>query len=201
TIATLEHFESGARSSRWTRGASVSPMSPQSTRMEFSFSEDGEPVNPFRIFHLSIADATGNEWLADVLSTRRPAWTTNGVVEFVGGLWQAEDAWKITMRALRSAGFSDADCWNVTSISIPAPKTQQPLPHHVQLGSLKVHLATIMAPGAYVTNSWRKVRRYWGKEPSVYTLGILLEGELGDKRPVIVEATDQNNRVAIPFPN
>ena len=76
-------------------------MSPQSTRMEFSFSEDGEPVNPFRIFHLSIADATGNEWLADVLSTRRPAWTTNGVVEFVGGLWQAEDAWKLIKMSVK----------------------------------------------------------------------------------------------------
>ncbi len=192
-IATLEQLQSGLESHHDHNPVSGDPANPRSTRLRFSFRERNQPADQYRLHKLTISDATGNRWSPYLNRLQRggPAWTTNGVAQFVGALWPGEAAWKIELQALRGADFATEEGWSVPPISLPNPATHDDLTNRFQLGDVSIQVANILAPAVEVTNSWRWIVRYWGQEDSVYGLGVKFDGEMGDRRLVVVDARDQ----------
>lgn len=190
--ATLVKLISGSSTSSIAQGAPASPANPRSTRMEFSFSESGRPVDHYRIHQLTISDATGNKWSPYLgINNARAGWTTNGAAEFVGALWPGEDAWKIELQALRNADFAGDEIWSPPVIPLPNQQTHDDLTNRFEVDGLSIQLANIQAPGVQITNSWQWIVRYWGQEPSVYAMGVKFDDDMRDRRLVVVEAKDQ----------
>ncbi|MBI1178751.1 hypothetical protein GC207_15070 [bacterium] len=193
--ATLTKLIAGSPTSSVAQGAPASPANPRSTRMEFSFSESGKPVDHYRIHHLAIADATGNKWSPYLnINGGRGGWSTNGATEFLGALWPGEDAWKIELQALRNADFAETEIWSPPVIPLPNAQTHDDLTNRFEVDGLSIHLANIEAPGVEVTDSWQSIVRYWGQESSVYALGVMFDEDMRDRRLVLVGAEDQRGK-------
>jgi hypothetical protein len=92
--ATLVRFASGPGSPSVTGNAPLSEATPRSVRLNFDFTENGQPTDQHRVHWVSLADATGNKWEPhfDPIRPTGYSWVTNGMVEFVGGVWPGEDA-------------------------------------------------------------------------------------------------------------
>ena len=191
--ATLIRFESGPGSPSVTESAPISEVSPRSTLLEFDYAESEKPTDDFRLHKVTISDATGNKWspFLDPITPSSSRWAKNGATEFLGGLWPGEDAWKLEVQAIRTAAFDSNNIWQVPSISMPGADSYTDLINEFTLGDSSIQIANILAPDVQVTNRWRGIVRYWGKETSVYSVGMECK-EMGDRRPVILEARNEN---------
>jgi len=190
--ATLTRFESGPGSERLTGSAPPSNATPRSTFMEFSFADRGVATDDYRVHWIRMSDATGNKWIPhfDYINQTGSAWVNHGMTEFIGGAWQGEDAWKIEMEAIPTAGFPPAEVWDVPPIALPPANQFAALTNRFVVDDSTNILAVILAPGVQITNRWQWTVRYWGDEKDVYPIALECLNQ-GMRRAVIVEATSE----------
>ena len=166
---------------------------PRRASLEFDFTDSGLPSENHRLHRIVLVDATGNQW-SPHLSTNtasRLGWIIGGKTEFRGGLWPGEDAWKIDLQVIRTAGFNAADIWDVPVIRLPKPNEFVKPNTTFELDDLNATIANMLAPGVQITNRWQWSVRYWGNESSVYPIGMECLN-MGDRRPVVLEACNEN---------
>lgn len=191
--AALVQFESGPGSAAATSKAPPSAASPRSTSMAFDFTEDNEQAKHFRIHKITLSDATGNRWspFLDPLRSSRSRWVKDGAAEFGGGLWPSEDAWRIELQAIRTAGFDPESIWQVPPIAMPGANSFNDLTNEFTLGKTTIQIANILAPDVQVTSRWQWHVRYWGDEKSVHPIGMECK-DLQNRRPIILEARNES---------
>ena len=187
---TLAQFQSGGLMARRSQG---DPMTdPRVTHLVCAFDEAGKPSLDWRVQKLTLSDATGNRWFPYLDFVEQEFnWTTNGTVEFLGGLWPGEKAWKLDLEVIRTAGFKPEELWEV-AMPLPAPGAVATLTNTWEYEGRRVTLVGLASPNTDHAGDFRWVAKWWGEEKNrVYSLALQLGGDLRGWRLSVIRAVDQ----------
>ena len=167
------------------------------TRIRCSFSQRGLAVDSnWRVQKLVISDATGNRWFPWLDFVKQDFdWVTNGTVEFFGALWPGENAWKLEVECVRTAGFSADELWETPPIQLPALGQLTDLTNNWQHDVLTVQLVALASPNTDHPGQFKWTAKWWGEDKNkVYSLALKISPELKGHRLTVVRAVDQDGR-------
>jgi hypothetical protein len=186
---TLKEFQS------WADMKGTNLFETARTRLVFSFAENGKHSDHWRIQKLTISDATGNRWSPYLNFTDRNVWNwaTNGVAEFFGGLWPSEQAWKLRLEVVRTAGFDPQQLWEV-AVPLPAPRIVTPLTNVWEHDGVTVQLVSIASPETDHAGDFKWIAKWWGGDKKkVYSLALNVPTP-GGTRLSVVDCVDERGR-------
>lgn len=167
-------------------------------QLEFSFHHGDQPLDHYEIQTVNISDAAGNNWkpYLNHRTTNSPSWSQKGGVQFFGGLWESESAWKLIVTSFPIREFETNSIWDVPTITLPQSGASIQLTNSFGLHELDVELATILAPGVTTTNDWQSALRYWGDEQRVYPLGVQFKNGIDDRQLVFLPEPNETRATA-----
>jgi hypothetical protein len=189
---TLKEFQS------WADSGSTNLAETARTRLVLSFAEEGKDSHNWRIQKLTISDATGNRWSPYLNFTDRNVWNwaTNGVAEFFGALWPGEEAWKLRVEVLRTAGFAPEQLWEV-SVPLPPPRIANTLTNNWLHDGMTVTLVSVASPQTDHPGDFQSVGQWWGEDKKkVYSLALRIDPKPGGNRLSFVRCADERGREA-----
>jgi hypothetical protein len=187
----LEKFRGGERMDAAPHN--VGPKAARKTEMLFTFEEDGQPTDDWRVQKVVLSDATGNRW-SPYLNLVKPgfSWAKGGEVEFLGALWPGEAAWKLDVEAVRTRGVASADLYTFET-AIPAPGAITTLTNEWEHGGVTISFAGLASPNTDHPGDLKWTGKWWGEDKDkVYSLALKLDPELEGRRLQLVSATDEN---------
>jgi hypothetical protein len=192
---TLSEFQCGGRMSG-NRGKGDEQTAARKTRIVFTFAGNGRPVDNWRVQKLTLSDATGNHWFPYLDFVKQDFdWTTNGTVEFFGALWSGENAWKLDVECVRTAGFSAEELWEAPPIQLPAFGQITDLTNNWQNDGVAVRLVALASPNTDHPGAFKWIAKWWGEDKNkVYSLALKLSPDLKSHRLSVVKAVDQDGR-------
>lgn len=189
TVKLLE-FQTGIP---FERDRKSGPAMGRATRLAFSFAENGAPSKDWRIQKVTLSDATGNCWSPHLdFVEQRFNWASNGTVHFVGALWPGEEAWRLQVEVVRSAGFAPGEVWEVP-LTLPVPRMVNTLTNSWERDGAVVTLVALASPETDHVGDFRWTAKWWGSEKSkVYSLALSFHSEARGKRLSVIGCTDQD---------
>ena len=193
---TLKEFRSGQKMAG-RRGRGDDSVAARKTRLLFTFAQNGVPSDDWRVQKVAFSDAPGNHWFPYLDFIKQDfSWTTNGTVELFGALWPGENAWKLDVEFVRTAGFEPNDLWE-TSVAIPRPGTLLNLTNRWESSGTTVELIGLAAPNREFAGDFRWIAKWWGESrDKVFSLAVKLGPDAQPSRLTLVRAVDQNGAAA-----
>jgi hypothetical protein len=170
-------------------------IAPRLTRLVFVPIDNHVPPNHWTVQKMTISDATGNRW-SEFHSFRRTM-ITNCTVEFSGALWPGENAWKLDVEFVRTAGFNAQELWEAPPIQLPALGHLTDLTNAWHYDGVTVQLVALASPNTDHPGAFKWIAKWWGEDKNnVYSLALKLSPELKGRRLSVVKAVDQYGREA-----
>lgn len=164
---------------------------PRKTELQFTFAENGQPTEDWRVQKLTISDATGNNWFPYLdLVKQRHNWARGGQVEFLGALWPGEQAWKLEVEIVRSGRIPEQDLLTI-EVAVPKPGLISRISDQWTHDGVTLKWGGLASPETDHPGNLKWTGKWWGEEKEqVYSLVIALVPGLEGQRLSLVRSID-----------
>lgn len=185
----LTELRTGIPSSDGGGSASIAtqpPGSPGRTRASFRVREGDKPTSAWRPVLMSLADATGNQFLLH--SLQHDGSGSRSYVEVGADVFPQETSWKVRVGIARVTNFPAAERHQLLGVALPSPGTMGgPVGVREQKGRVSLARLAGIITGARA-----------GVEPAAQPQLVHVRFDQVDMRLLLIDARDRSGR-RLPF--